>query len=470
MAVAFLDAFPVNPGHTLIVPRRHVANFFDLSDQEQAASWMLLPLAKRAIDDRHAPAAYNVGVNVGAAAGQTVAHARSPIPRHSAMSPDPRGVRWVIPERPPTGAVGVTREQGAIALAERVLAVLDEGTFSACMQFALFTAILGVCIERTSRHGLPPPSSRRANSQPECSNSTGTTRFYGASGVLRQGAQRRRSGRDRAGSSGPGAVGRLRTDTLFRARLDHRDEFSRLLDFTEWKLIEMPIPRLQKLGHREDQFLYRYNWTPEIRRATVSEYQRGGASRFDNRLLLRPGVAENLVRLNGVLRPLFYRQWALMVASMNRLPEAELERFLFGSERVPLDAIRAPLRDLQDDRCFYCHRRLDRRAEVDHFVPWSRYPDDGLDNLVAADPGCNGSKRDFLAAAEHVEHWARRSQELDGQLADIAREIHWHRDAGRSRSVASAMYLRLPGSARLWIRGSEFGPLERDRIRQALDG
>jgi len=367
----------------------------------------------------------------------------------------------------------VTGERGAIALAERVLAVLDEGTFSATYKFALFTAILDVCIERTSRHGLPPTViTTRQLAARVLELYWNHSVPYGAQGVLRQGGTVaggqaeivRRIERTRARWASS------QTDTLFRARLDHRDEFSRLLAFTEWKLIEMPIPRLQVLGRREDRFLYEYNWTQEIRRATVSEYQRGGASRFDNRLLLRPGVAENLVRLNGVLRPLFYRQWALMVASMNRLPEAELERFLFGSERVPLDTIRAPLRDLQDDRCFYCHRRLDRRADVDHFIPWSRYPDDGLDNLVAADPRCNGSKRDFLAAAEHVERWVRRTQQLDGQLADMAREIRWHRDADRSRAVASAMYLRLPGSARLWIRQSEFGPLERDRIRQALDG
>jgi 5-methylcytosine-specific restriction endonuclease McrA len=260
-----------------------------------------------------------------------------------------------------------------------------------------------------------------------------------------------------------------RTDTLFRARLEHPDEFPKLVDFTEWKLIEMPIPRLQVLGRQEDRFLYEYNWTPDIRRATVSEYQRGAVWRFDNRLLLRPGVAENLVRLNGVLRPLFYRQWALMVASMNSLPQAELEPFLFGSERRPLDAVREPLRELQDNRCFYCSGRLDERPEVDHFVPWSRYPDDGMDNLVAAHHRCNNSKRDFLAAAEHVERWASRSQELDNQLADIAREIRWHRDTVRSKSVASAMYLRLPESARLWVRQSEFALLDRDRITHALD-
>ena len=101
LAVAFLDSFPLNPGHTLIVPRQHVADLFELSSEEQAALWTLLPEAKRVIDARHAPAGYNIGVNAGVAAGQTVAHVHVHlIPRYSGDVPDPRGgVRWVIPRR-----------------------------------------------------------------------------------------------------------------------------------------------------------------------------------------------------------------------------------------------------------------------------------------------------------------------------------------------------------------------------------
>ena len=92
---------PVSPGHVLIVPRRHVAGFFDLTAEEQAGLWTLLPLVKRAIDADYRPAAYNIGVNVGVAAGQTVAHVHVHlIPRYPGDVPDPRGgVRWVLPAR-----------------------------------------------------------------------------------------------------------------------------------------------------------------------------------------------------------------------------------------------------------------------------------------------------------------------------------------------------------------------------------
>ena len=103
LACAFPDAFPVNPGHTLIVPRRHVAGYFDLAPEEQAALWELLPIVKAALEREHTPAGWNVGFNAGPAAGQTVFHAHvHVIPRYPGDVDDPRGgIRWVIRARAP---------------------------------------------------------------------------------------------------------------------------------------------------------------------------------------------------------------------------------------------------------------------------------------------------------------------------------------------------------------------------------
>jgi hypothetical protein len=363
-------------------------------------------------------------------------------------------------------------DQNAIALAERVLAILDEGGFSATYKFALFTAILDLCIEKTTVHGTPPETlTTRQLADKVVELYWNHVTPYGSLGTLRQG-----------GGHGEQAtiVGRIeraralwaeaQTGTSYRARQMRPLEFGRLVDFIEWKLIQMPIPRLQVLGRQEDRFLYEYSWAHDIRQSTVTGHQRGIATGFDNRLLLRPGVAEHLVRLNGLLRPLFYREWAVMVARMNKLPEAELERFLFGSERTSLEVVRGPLRDLQDNCCFYCEGRISGPADVDHFIPWSRYPDDGLDNLVAAHPKCNNSKRDFLPAADHVERWAERTRALNTILAGVARDAGWPRDTDRSASVATAIYLRLPANIRLWRRPDEFVPIDRERIARALTG
>jgi len=103
LAVAFADGFPVSPGHTLVVPHRHVADYFELTAEEQAALWALAAEVKRGLDRERAPAGYNVGVNVGASGGQTVWHAHvHVIPRYAGDVEDPRGgVRWVIRARAP---------------------------------------------------------------------------------------------------------------------------------------------------------------------------------------------------------------------------------------------------------------------------------------------------------------------------------------------------------------------------------
>ena len=100
-AIAIRDAFPISPGHTLIIPRRHVASFFDITDAERADLMALLSAARADIDREFHPAGYNIGINDGASAGQTVPHLHIHlIPRYAGDQPDPRGgVRWVIPDK-----------------------------------------------------------------------------------------------------------------------------------------------------------------------------------------------------------------------------------------------------------------------------------------------------------------------------------------------------------------------------------
>lgn len=95
------DAYPVSPGHTLIIPRRHIGSFFELTSEERSALLGLLDQAQAELQSRHQPQGYNIGINDGLAAGQTVPHLHIHlIPRYSGDLADPRGgVRWVIPEK-----------------------------------------------------------------------------------------------------------------------------------------------------------------------------------------------------------------------------------------------------------------------------------------------------------------------------------------------------------------------------------
>jgi diadenosine tetraphosphate (Ap4A) HIT family hydrolase len=101
LAVAFPDAFPVTPGHCLVIPRRHDPDFLALTLDEQTSIWALLTPVCRHIEASSSPDGFNIGMNVGEAAGQTVAHAHlHVIPRHRGDVADPRGgIRWIIPAR-----------------------------------------------------------------------------------------------------------------------------------------------------------------------------------------------------------------------------------------------------------------------------------------------------------------------------------------------------------------------------------
>jgi diadenosine tetraphosphate (Ap4A) HIT family hydrolase len=101
LAFAILDGYPVNPGHTLIIPKRQVSTWWEASREEQIAILDLLEVVKRQLDESHRPDGYNIGVNAGEAAGQTVFHLHIHlIPRYRGDMEDPRGgVRHVIPSR-----------------------------------------------------------------------------------------------------------------------------------------------------------------------------------------------------------------------------------------------------------------------------------------------------------------------------------------------------------------------------------
>lgn len=101
VAVWIYDGFPISPGHSLIVPKKHVRSFFEITESEQLALMSLLSIARTSIDRSHKPDGYNIGINDGAAAGQTVPHLHLHlIPRYSGDRADPRGgVRWIIPEK-----------------------------------------------------------------------------------------------------------------------------------------------------------------------------------------------------------------------------------------------------------------------------------------------------------------------------------------------------------------------------------
>ena len=95
------DTHPVSLGHVLIVTRRHVGSFFDSTTTEREEMLRLADDAQRMLAEQHAPDGFNLGINDGPAAGQSVPHLHLHIiPRYRGDVPDPRGgVRWILPSR-----------------------------------------------------------------------------------------------------------------------------------------------------------------------------------------------------------------------------------------------------------------------------------------------------------------------------------------------------------------------------------
>jgi len=95
------DRFPVSKGHLLVIPFRHTIDYFSMTEEEKRALFALIDECKEIIEENFKPAGYNIGFNVGEAAGQTVMHCHCHvIPRYSGDTENPRGgIRGVIPQK-----------------------------------------------------------------------------------------------------------------------------------------------------------------------------------------------------------------------------------------------------------------------------------------------------------------------------------------------------------------------------------
>ena len=99
--MALHDLYPVADGHTLVVPRKHVASIYNLNSEEQKAVWNMVAAVRERLVNLGGSSGFTIGVNDGLTAGQTIDHAHvHVIPRRAGDVQDPRGgIRWVIPSQ-----------------------------------------------------------------------------------------------------------------------------------------------------------------------------------------------------------------------------------------------------------------------------------------------------------------------------------------------------------------------------------
>ncbi len=359
-----------------------------------------------------------------------------------------------------------------IDVVDHILQLLKHGRRSSTYKHAVLIGLMDLCLEQTDDIGWPP--------------SMITTRQLAEKVVELYWPQIRPWEHDRLQQNRGRRAAVLRlieelrsaaTVTVgvgagaARVKMALPEQYERVVREVEWTLIIMPLPKLQRIDGHDTGWLYRIGWDDAHapKRGEVTAYQEGRSATFDNRINLLPDVAMAFVRMHGLLRPFVEQQWAADVAKLNRLEESRLRDFLFGATRESLDAVRTPLIDLQNGVCFYCAGDLrGKGCQIDHFIPWSRHPDNGLHNLVAAHQGCNNAKSDFLAGIEHLRRWRERNQSHESSLSQVSTELRWHLGDARTLGAARALYWRLPATARLWVQAGEFEIVDSSGIQRVL--
>lgn len=362
-------------------------------------------------------------------------------------------------------------EDAALRFAERLLALLDATRYSATYKLATLLALIDVTAERTGPDGTAPatlPAKEVARRVIELY--WPQTIPYGAAAhdeprVLSQAPQ----------NDIPAKLAAWRAARHLPPGASLQD--ARTADPASWQDLEadliavvigMPLAKLQRFGDgrhtTEDRFIYDFSWHEEIARSAVARLD------FDDTLRLRPGVGGWLVRLAPLIRPLVQAKWAARVAARNSdlTDTGRLDEFLFGAQRISLQRVRGPLAEAQGHDCFYGDGHLGARCAVDHFLPWSRHPDNTIDNLVAAHPRCNNAKSASLASLEHLQHWLTRFQPgtpASNAIAHITTVTGWPRRPDRVLSTARATYLWLPERTRLWQHETTYEPLDTTRMR-----
>ena len=358
-----------------------------------------------------------------------------------------------------------------LVFAERLLSLLDATRYTATYKLASLLALIDVVAEHTEPTGSAPTEVKAKDiGRRVVELYWPQTVPYGAPAggepkVFAQAPQ----------NDIPTKLARWRSTYALPAGASLED--ARQADPLAWSELEaelvatvigMPLAKLQRFGEGhstiEDRFIYDFGWREEVKSSTVWKAD------FDDRLRLKVGVGDSLVRLAPLIRPLVHAKWLAMVAARNPdlVDSEQLGDFLFGAQRISLDRVRGPLVESQGNTCFYCGMGLARRIDVDHFLPWSRHPDNTLDNLVAAHSTCNNAKSASLAGVEHLGRWLERFGSGPGSeaLKDVEDSTRWPRRPDRVLSSARAIYLWLPEGTMLWQERSVYDEADTGSIRR----
>ncbi len=339
----------------------------------------------------------------------------------------------------------------------RVQRLLEEGSFVATYKHALLLSIADVCIEKGDDSGGRLRITTNDLAEKFISYYWHQSVPYHSAGrpgaVLKQNTGKQAaviSAILKAREAYGGSLPRLKANAAAWRRL--------MRDVAETIRV-MPLWKLHTIGRHRIEFLYDHD------------------PNEGHEILLKEGVCFCFRLFYGLTHELVRGAWLRFVrgVSENRLllgDATDLSDFMFGSSRAPLDVYRPVLIEYQGGRCFYCQRHLKDETDVDHFIPWSRYPVDLGHNFVLAHRPCNTQKSDRLAAVEHLERWCERNLKHGRDLGLAFQERNIVHDEHASWQITSWAYSQAQAAGSLvWLQGNELVPLssEWEQVAQNYD-
>lgn len=324
--------------------------------------------------------------------------------------------------------------------------LLVEGDFVATYKFALLNAIADICIERPLRLDLDP------DSQDKVYYTEITEKFIelywqhaspfgevdGKAFILLQNTG------TQAAIINQICLLQQQGVTSISQLKQHKD-WQKLLNKALKVLKEGPLWRLQLLAGQLDCYYYSHD-------------------NSKNYIQLQPGISFCFRRFHDLVVGLVRNSWIDKIRAYPQNQEVigdkgNLSDFLFGSNRQSLIQARHVMHDIQHGLCFYCKRKILRTGQVDHFIPWARYPNDLAHNFVLAHDSCNRQKSAHLAAQSHKDAWYEQNIVKHSALITSELSRYFRADCRRSEAIASWAYQQgSQSNVLLWLEGKTFVP------------
>jgi 5-methylcytosine-specific restriction endonuclease McrA len=210
------------------------------------------------------------------------------------------------------------------------------------------------------------------------------------------------------------------------SKLKGSEHWKGLISKTKRTIKEGPLWRLQILSRHEYSFLYGHTQT--------------------NAIILKQGVSYCFRRFYDLVVSISRNHWLQKIREIPANQDAiggqgDLEQFLFGTTRNALTKIKPFFFEIQKGMCFYCESTINENlGEMDHFIPWSKYPNDLGHNFVLSCEKCNGSKSDHLASVVHYKKWIKQNLEEHEQGISSVISDYFICEAARSEAIAGWSY------------------------------